>query len=211
MLRNPVDMAYSLHAQKVRSGDEDITDFESAWNARLDRELGELIPLRCREPRHLLYHRACALGEQVQRLFKLVPPEQCMCILFEDFKSDPEGTYRNVLDFCGLRDVGRANFPQINVNVRYRFGFIQSLLKRIPRSWHIAFQRLKHRVGIQSLGILPALKRINEVPERRPPLPEQLREEIAREFKSDIELLSQLLERDLSHWTASAAGSTYEA
>ena len=33
MLRNPVDMVYSLHTENFSCGDDDIEDFEKALNA----------------------------------------------------------------------------------------------------------------------------------------------------------------------------------
>jgi len=46
MLRNPVDMIYSLHSQRLFTGNEDIPDFEEALEAEEDRKRGLRIPSR---------------------------------------------------------------------------------------------------------------------------------------------------------------------
>ena len=43
MLRNPADMIYSLHSQRLYSGHENISDFEAALEAEEERKRG----LRC--------------------------------------------------------------------------------------------------------------------------------------------------------------------
>ena len=37
MIRNPVDLVYSLHSQLVYSGEETISDFEEAWDIQYKR------------------------------------------------------------------------------------------------------------------------------------------------------------------------------
>ena len=44
MLRDPVEMLYSLHSQSIFSGNEVINDFEEALEAEADRKLGRRIP-----------------------------------------------------------------------------------------------------------------------------------------------------------------------
>ena len=65
MLRNPVDMAHSLHWQAVFSGDENAEDFEQAWRLNSKRENGQDIPPNCRDPKTVQYRRFCSLGEQL--------------------------------------------------------------------------------------------------------------------------------------------------
>jgi hypothetical protein len=40
MLRNPVDLAYSLHSQLLYGGHENLESFEEAWRAQEDRAQG---------------------------------------------------------------------------------------------------------------------------------------------------------------------------
>ncbi|MCA1799506.1 MAG: hypothetical protein LC632_08635 [Xanthomonadaceae bacterium] len=65
-LRNPMDMAYSLHGQALLSGNEDLRDFEDAWDALDDRLRGERIPHLCQAPWTLQYGPVCSLGAQLE-------------------------------------------------------------------------------------------------------------------------------------------------
>ena len=47
-LRNPVDMAVSVHGQLLHTLYEDIEDFEEAWAAQEDRARGLRIPKTCK-------------------------------------------------------------------------------------------------------------------------------------------------------------------
>src|SRR5690606_1396816 len=44
-IRNPVEMAYSLHAQRVVEGMESEMDFERAWFLQEERSKGRFLPL----------------------------------------------------------------------------------------------------------------------------------------------------------------------
>ena len=68
MLRNPSDMAVSLHSELVKTYHEDVGDFERAWRLQETRRQGLRIPPECVDPRLLDYAWGCALGDQVERL-----------------------------------------------------------------------------------------------------------------------------------------------
>ena len=49
MLRNPVDMFYSLHQQLLYNGEENISSPLKAWNIQHERKKGLNIPFGCRD------------------------------------------------------------------------------------------------------------------------------------------------------------------
>jgi len=57
-------------------------------------------------------------------------------------------------------------------------------------------------LGIKELGILDTIRSFNTKVAAREPLSDDLRAEMTAEFAPDIQKLSQLLDRDLSHWLA---------
>jgi hypothetical protein len=59
MLRDPVEMIYSLHSHWLFTGNEDIEDFGQALEAEEDRRQGRRLPDDARRPEGLQY-RACA-------------------------------------------------------------------------------------------------------------------------------------------------------
>jgi len=62
----------------------------------------------------LQYGTICKLGEQLERLYRLVPREQVHVIHLEDMQADPGAEYRRLLDLLGLDDDDRETFPVAN-------------------------------------------------------------------------------------------------
>ena len=192
-LRNPIEMAPSLHEQKVFLGYENITDFAQAWAMNSERAQGRAKSIWCKNPRHLDYGSACKIGEQLELLLRKVPRERVMTILLEDMKQNPEKIYRDTLHFLGLPEDGKTDFDVINPAKERK----STLVHRSMQS----LMRLKETLGIRrSLGILTGFDRWNVKFRTRAPIDPALRLTLQEHFKGDIQKLSELLDRDLSHW-----------
>lgn len=195
MLRNPIDMAFSLHQQEIYSANEHITDFKKAWLLQEKRANGLEISRYCNEPRRILYGPACKLGEQLARLYRLVPKESVLTVILDDVKDNPRHEYLRVLKFLNVPDDGRTTFPVYNPAKVHRslwLGKWLVLLRRVSKRVQVA-------LGIQSrLGILSSIFRANTDLQKRPFLNEEMRTELALYFQEDIATLSQLLGRDFS-------------
>lgn len=197
MVRNPVDMAYALYSELVWNGQEEFADFEEAWSAQDRRQCGEDIPRSCREPRWLQYWQACALGTQLRRLVSNVPRTSVKIVVFEEFKSQTQGVYRDVLNFLGVPDDGRRFFEIYNASKRPRLRTITLGLRHLASLKEWSETVLGTKTG---LGILKTIDRLNTVPYDRPPMPLHFRARLIEEFRDEIMEMSALLERDLSAW-----------
>lgn len=192
MVRNPVEMAYSLHDHMLYYGLEDQRDFKIAWRLQKERAMGRYIPRGCFEPKHLQYGWACSLGHHIARLLSLVKREQVHFVFLDDIKKDARSEYLKVLEFLGLKDDGRTEFPAKNTAKEHRLPSIAPILR-----WGAT---VKKRIGIyKSLGIV----RLNTRYRQRPPMDSQLRAELVQYFSEDIRLMEKLLDRDLSGWFSS--------
>jgi Sulfotransferase domain. len=109
-VRNPADMAISLHSHLLRMAVEDQPDFQRAWDLQEARRAGRNIPRLCSEPRSLLYSEVCALGSQLERLYRQVPASQVLVLDLSELAADPAACYRRALAFLGLPDDGRSTF-----------------------------------------------------------------------------------------------------
>lgn len=202
MLRNPLDMVPALHAEKLLNLQEDITDFPEAWGLAEERRRGEHIPKHCPDPRLVVYPDLGKLGKNLRRIFGQIPEEQRMVIMFEDFVADTRRVYSEVLAFLSVPDDGRNHFPKLNErkaiknSLLYRFGC------RPPAALIRFSQAAKRVLGIQRLNILPRLMAWTLKPVKSQPVSTQMRALMLTEFADDIDLLADLLERDLSHWKA---------
>ncbi|MDJ0784955.1 MAG: sulfotransferase [Desulfosarcinaceae bacterium] len=200
MLRNPIDLVYSLHSQLLWTLDEDETSFFTAWDLQGERAQGRRIPPQCREPHFLQYETVGQLGTQVARYYAVFPKDQILTIFFEDFVSSTRAVFEASLAFLGLPHNGRDQFPRINANKRHRSPLLARLSQRPPRFTVAAVVWLKAVLGIRRFHLLERIKHVNSVQAKRPPLPAGMRQRLGGIFKADIEVLEQWTQRNLDHW-----------
>jgi len=195
MLRNPIDMAPSLHEELVFTGRENVKDFASAWNLQDARREGISLPRMVWEPKYLQYGALCSLGAQVERLFQLVPHNRVNVVLLEDLTRDAGGTYRSVLRFLGVDDDCRRNFEALNQAKSRRWPILLTM------AW--AATTIKKAFGIEGgLGLWKRIDALNRVERQRAPISSEMRRLLRDYFQSDIERLQRLIGRDLRHWLA---------
>jgi hypothetical protein len=200
MLRNPVDMVYSLHVQLVYSLDEDEKDFQKAWRLQAERRSGRRIPKRCRRPAFLQYAAVGQLGSQVERVLKVFPQSQVKTVLFDDFVQDTQRAYEDILAFLKVESDGRIVFPRLNESKTGRIAWLDHLTYKPPAALFNLAEAVKRLSGREKLGAWDWIRRLNTRRAPRPPLSADFRAELAYEFWADIERLSRILGRDLSHW-----------
>jgi hypothetical protein len=224
-VRDPLQMLTSLHQRLLCTGDEAVTDFAAAWALTLPRREGRHIPRSCIDPRCLDYRELARLGTHVDRFFQIVGRERCFVAVFDDLNDNPAKLYGDLLEFLDLPHDGRASFPAHRTASGFKSGALQRLLKRPPVvTRHVlAGELFRERVrrldrdrtpSALMRAIFGARKRLlewNEAPAPEPNLPNALRREICDTFASEIALLSDLLERDLSHWLDGAVSTSFPA
>lgn len=195
-LRNPIEMAQSLHQQVLFDLNEDIGTFEDAWRLQDARREGRRVPRMCREPWVLAYEARCRLGEQVARLLRHVDREKALFVLLDDLQADPAREYRRVLAFLELPDDGRAAFPVLNRAKHARSRMVKRGVEFLSE--------LRCALGVTGrLGIRPVLDRLNTRPVTPAPLTNDMKNSLRTCFASDVGLLGSSIGRDLSHWMAS--------
>lgn len=199
MVRNPVDVMYSLHSQFVYEGNEDIRDFKEALEAEEARRRGERIPPSAYFAQGLLYRRVVGFTDQLQRFLDVFGRERVHVVIYDDFKNDTAAAFRAVTGFLGVGGDFLPALDIVNPNKQIRSRYLQRLmlkppaparwlnrLLRVPRSWRkFLYDR------IQGLNTRFA-RREGLQPELRARLLEEVREEVGR--------LGELLERDLGPW-----------
>lgn len=190
MLRNPVDIVNSQHNQRVKEGCEN-TDLETAWRLQYSRLHGKSLPPGVLDGRFVYYSMHAMLGKQIRCLLSHVDENDIYYIFFSDLKKNSGKSYRKLLEFLELPDDGREDFSTANSSVTPRSVGLNNTLQRMVR--------LRQRLGIGGLGIARFVSRFNSTPGREPMRPE-FRRELQQYFKDDIDLLSELTGRDLSHW-----------
>ncbi|HEX5960700.1 MAG TPA: sulfotransferase [Rhodanobacteraceae bacterium] len=209
LLRNPFDLAVSMHAQALRSRNESVTSFAKAWALCGDRRAGQGIPRSCTDVATLYYDRIPLLGSQLQRVFDTCPRQQVRWWFYEDFATDPRHVYLEMLAFLGLDDDGRTEFPRHNPRRRARSQIVAQFTQKTPELVTWAVRQFKRATGIKQLGIIDALQRANWVPAGKAQLPPELLDDMRAVFEPDIHLLESLTGRNLDHWLHDMASDAH--
>ncbi len=201
MLRNPVDMIYSLHSQHLYDATEDIEDFREALGAEKDRKRGRRLPPNVYATERLFYRDIGKYTEQVQRYVDVFSPEQIKVIIYDDFRDRPLQTYTETFEFLDVDSSFGAAVRLVNSNKRVRSKKVRSLLDNPPHfirrfSRPLTTTSVRHKLFV-------AARRLNTSFAPRLSLPLELKQELQAEFASDIDSLSTLLNRDLSRWMQS--------
>lgn len=176
-LRNPVDMAPSVHAQLLKGGRLRERDFEAAWR----KQDSWVTPSGSECMRDV-----CRLGIQVERVLSVVPRDQVLFLLLEDLRTETRQVYKTVLDFLGVDDDGRTEFPAVNTRA-----YPRSI--GIARATGVAY-RVKRRLGIsKSLSLGRLIGQINNQSSRLDPAPlsPEVRRSLVDTFRVDIRVIGR--------------------
>lgn len=187
MLRNPLDVMYSLHAQALRYGTEPIGSFELALEADKKREDRESVG----------YWKFTDFPDQVKRYLNLFGRERVHIVIFDDLKKDLGSVFEDTLHFLGVSPFMAAMSGARNANLYARIAGLQRILAQPPRTFKIITRVLPKRLRI---NISHALSGWNLVERPRPPMHDKVKKKLQEEFQPKVQDLSILLERDLSGW-----------
>lgn len=198
LLRNPVDMLYSLHAHLVREGAENIHEFADAWRAESDRRQGRNMPENSPARAFLFYRTMGSYFEPVSR-FMNVFNDRMKVYVFEHLINDPSPIYKDCLKFLQVDPSVDVEFSHENKGRIVRNQFVHGVLVRILRRPPKTVRRLARymipwsiREGLRTTPIQATLAK-----GKRPPLDPEIEEEVRMELRDDVVRLSELLGTDL--------------
>jgi hypothetical protein len=207
MVRSPLTMLPSYHLRMQYLLQEDEADFDTAWGLQEARARGEHVPRRCLDARLLMYGEVTRFGRQIERLFQLAGREKAHVIVFEDFVADTLLEYRKVLDFLHVDYDGQTVFPRRYQSQMYRYRWLQTLVfapVALGGKMIVSLQRRKRKYkadgSSKKRDWVKRLTDFNKAPMQPPPLSPQMRALVSDHLRSDVELLSRLLQRDLGFW-----------
>lgn len=197
MLREPVEMMYSLYYQLYQGGVEDASSFDLALVAEEARQQGKNIPKLAHIVDNLRYRYIAHYSQHIQRYFNEFGREHVMVIIFDDFRADTHAVLMQLFDFLGVDKDIKINLSIANPNSYARNKLLRNFLVNPPE----IVLTLGKRILPIARPIYQQLVRSNTKIASRPPMDATLQEKLQREFYPEIEELSQLLNRDLSAWT----------
>jgi hypothetical protein len=203
ILRNPVDMAYSLYNHMVASGVETAPAFGQALDAEEDRRQGRAVPSRM-NPLLSTYTDRARYGEQLPRWLDTFGTDRVLVIIFEEFVARPASAFRGVLDFIGV-DPGYQppEFASHNAAHAVSNSTLRKVLNTAPAQWLVwrAAPRVFGDARTRSLVQRFRHSRLHRRPLVPDAIPAELRARLVESFRPDVTALSALLGRDLaSFW-----------
>ena len=197
MLRNPVDMIYSLHSRYVFSGNEIEIDFEKALDIEDNRIVGKRISHNIDLAEKLLYKSYVKrLPLNIIKYINIFGENNVKIIIFEDFKNNVKLQYLETLQFLGADNSFVPNFDIKNMN-------------KIPKNFRIRnsirifgqkMESIRKLILPKPFGIIRYLNSINTKFTSRKQMNSDLRKRLTGEFEPIVKELEILLKRDLSEW-----------
>lgn len=198
-LRNPTQMARSLHTQRLVSRFETEPHFWRAWLLQEQRRRGEKVPVFCPVPKFLDYEACCRQATQLEALYGRFPADNIKCMFLDDFRDDMREAYRQALLFLGLPDDRRREFRPVNEATVYRNNFLSrhlranTPLKRLVKSGiRRLFPDLPMGFAARFAGASPPLA--------RKALPHAIRRILCDVFRGEVVRLEKITGRDLKEW-----------
>ncbi len=202
ILREPASFLRSLHLQLLRSHVETEKDLAKALALEPARRQGKHIPRRSHLPQLLQYSEHVRYVEQLRRYHALFAREQVLVLIYDDFRTDNEGTIREVLRFLEVDPEHRVEAIQVKQTTRtIRSQQLDDVMRSVTQGRSplaraskatvkaFAPRELRQRTftAIRRRGVL----------EEAPQADEQLMRELRRRFKPEVVALSEYLGRDL--------------
>ncbi len=207
MLRNPLEMGYSMYYQSRYTGNEILPTFEQALDAESERHAGRAMPPLSHTHHGLFYTALGHYTDQVQRYFEMFGRERVHVIIYDDFKADTAGEYRRTLSYLEVDPTFTTTFNIINANKRVRLSGLQKTMLALGISPMLLKDQLNYIAAtspllpqaVRSRLLDPATSTYTRY-ERRPSMQPETQARLEKLFLPEMERLSALLGRDMTHW-----------
>jgi hypothetical protein len=203
ILREPASFLRSFHMQMVSSNVESERDFAKAIALEPARREGKKIPPDSHHPDALLYSDHVRYAEQLRRYHAAFPPENVLVLIYDDYRSDNEGTLRRVMRFLDVDEDAPMDTLDTKPVKAVRSPTLHGLANaaRVARTNPDAASPLGKLVNTATSKLLDndTFKTSWRRLAYRAPAPpdEQLTLELRRRYKGEVVALSEYLDRDL--------------
>ena len=191
MLRDFVDLVYSLHSQFVFSGDEVVEDFNKALDLENDRLNGINIPDQTTVVNKLFYTKnILSLPENINSFINYFEKENIKFIFLDDIQNNPEKVYSETLSFLNIdSNINISDFKVLNKNKNYKSKFIRNFIKK----YSIGLGKLRAKFLNKPLGIVKVIESLNKKEEDRTPMSNDLKDNLSNKFSKTNMILKNII------------------
>ena len=190
ILRNPVEVAFSMYSHHLRGGTESL-DFESSIAPETVKD---------RQARGWnIFYDYLSVGmyhDRIKNYLETFPLTKVL--LFDDLVNDPNKLVNTVHAFFGIEELALKDKTVYNKSGEPKIKFLNSIVSgKIP--WLIfPLKLLKNLLPAQvTIKLLYIIRDLNM---EKVEIPERTREILMSHFRDDIDKVQHLINRDLSQW-----------
>tara|TARA_B100000401_G_C52808424_1_gene722301 strand:- start:1338 stop:2231 length:894 start_codon:yes stop_codon:yes gene_type:complete len=201
LLRNPVEVSYALHSQNIVDANENINNFEEALKLEEIRKQGNKLPPGVDPPRTVFYKQTADFYPRIHKLQEHIPKNDIFIGLQTDLRNNTIDFLKTVEAFLGIRHYENYNLQRINENKVVKN---QKLHRAIKKPGNLKIKLFRTFVPSKRLRkwIVGKVYDSNLTYTKRKPLSEKTREELKCFFTKNNQLLSRIIDCDISDWNA---------
>ena len=202
IVRDPMKMIPSLHAQALKTGDERHNTLASAFAAEPDRRAGQ-VDIDAANPgvqEMLFYSEIAKYAEQIQRYIDVFGRDQVHIVLFDALMKNQKATIAEILSFLGVDNTFEITNERHNERVSISNRFLWRFAKH-PPPWARKLWRTVIPRKVRSAVLHKATCLYLAPGEAAAPTPEE-RQMIIGMYRDEIPKLEALLGVRLPTWLA---------
>ena len=194
ILREPAKFLYSLHSHYVKFTEENEPDFLTALALEDDRQQEKAISPRVTSPSYLYYSQRVQYYQQVKRYCDRFNPKQIKVIIFEEFKSNNDTIFREVLEFLEVDPNFTPEYAAVNVNKEVKFKAINSLVNS-PLAKSISKNLLSQKFNEFVRDNIVEKFLWHQAPKKE--MPDEIKTQLMEQYRPEVVKISELLDLDL--------------
>ena len=194
ILREPAKFLYSLHSHYVKFTEENESDFLTALALEGDRKQEKASSPRVTTPSYLYYSQRVQYYQQVKRYYDRFNSKQIKVVIFEEFKSENERLYREILEFLAVDPNFTPEYEMVNANKEVKFKAINDLVNS-PLLKNISKNLLSQEFNEFIRDNIVEKFLWHQAP--KVSMPEDIKLKLMQEYYSQVVQISELIGVDL--------------
>lgn len=185
ILRNPVDRAYSCYKHLIALEPYSFAEALQVEHDRINKNWA-----------HLWHYRQGGYYyAQLQRYFEKFDCDQIKVYLFDDLKSNPLSITRDAFAFLDVDPSFVPDLSHKNVSNNPKVKVLQNIVN--GKSQIRAFSKKVFPKSVRTT-VAGYIRGWNS--KEFPLIPDDVRQQLINDYRSDVLKLEQLIDHDLSHW-----------
>ncbi len=193
ILREPAKFLYSLHSHYVKFTEENEPDFLTALDLEKERQQEKFLSPRVTSPSYVYYSQRVQYYQQVKRYRDRFSNNQIKVVIFEEFQSENERVFREILEFLGVSNF-TPEYEAVNVNKEVKFKAINNLVNN-PLVKSISKNLVSQEFNDFVRDKIVEKLLWHQAPKAK--MPEQIKMQLMQQYKPEVIKISELLDIDL--------------